>query len=158
MNMPALFCVLVLSGEEIPDLFQKLAVENPGTDPYLREVNRYHRMEEARHLAFARMLLPEAWENAGRFQRYVVRRIAPLIVVTMFDIMVNPDVYASVGLPTWETWKQVRRLPQRKALRHQSLRPLLGALIEAGVPRKGRINKRWQFAAGVDRLGQPLPL
>src|SRR4051812_22055232 len=53
----ALFDILVLTGEEIPDLFQKLASEHPDTDPFVREVNKYHRQEEARHLAFARMLL-----------------------------------------------------------------------------------------------------
>ena len=51
--MPAFFCVLVLTGEEVPDLFQKLAGEHPDTDPFIRDVNRYHRAEEARHLAFA---------------------------------------------------------------------------------------------------------
>ena len=49
----------MLAGEEIPDLMQKLASEHPETDPLLAEVNRYHRQEEARHLAFARMRLPE---------------------------------------------------------------------------------------------------
>src|SRR3954468_19038488 len=57
----ALFDVLVLTGEEIPDLLQKLASEHPDTDPFVKEVNRYHRQEEARHLAYARMLLPERW-------------------------------------------------------------------------------------------------
>src|SRR5438309_196266 len=68
LNMPAFFCVLVLTGEEVPDLFQKLAGEHPDTDPFIRAVNRYHRQEEARHLAFARMLLPEVWARAGWFE------------------------------------------------------------------------------------------
>ena len=37
----------------------------PDTDPFVREVNRYHRQEEARHLSFARTRLPEVWESAG---------------------------------------------------------------------------------------------
>src|SRR5687768_6895940 len=40
---PAMLDVLVLGGEEIPDLLQKLAADHPDTDPFLREVNRYHR-------------------------------------------------------------------------------------------------------------------
>ncbi len=56
---PALFVVLVLTGEEIPDLLQKLASEHPETDPFIRAVNRYHRAEEARHLAYGRIVLPE---------------------------------------------------------------------------------------------------
>lgn len=50
---PAMLYVLVLAGEEIPDRMQKLASEHPDTDPFLAEVNRYHRQEEARHLSFA---------------------------------------------------------------------------------------------------------
>lgn len=46
---PALLYTMVLAGEEIPDLLQKRAAEHPGTDPFVREVNRYHRQEEARH-------------------------------------------------------------------------------------------------------------
>lgn len=53
LNRPAVFCVLVLAGEEIPDLFQKKIADHPETDPFVRDVNHYHRMEEARHLAFA---------------------------------------------------------------------------------------------------------
>ena len=54
IRRPALLSVLVLGGEEIPDLMQKVAMEHGDTDPFIREVNRYHRYEEARHLAFAR--------------------------------------------------------------------------------------------------------
>ena len=50
----ALLLVMVLAGEEIPDHLQKLAAEHPDTDPFLAALNRYHRMEEARHLSFAR--------------------------------------------------------------------------------------------------------
>ena len=80
MRRPAFFCVLVLTGEEIPDLYQKLASEHPDTDPFLREVNRYHRQEEARHLNFARMLLPELCAKATRFERFQIRHLAPLLL------------------------------------------------------------------------------
>ena len=64
-SMPALFCLLVLTGEEVPDLMQKLASEHPDSDPMIRRVSKYHRQEEARHLAFARMIFPEQWARAG---------------------------------------------------------------------------------------------
>src|SRR5437762_3416105 len=74
-----LLSVLVLGGEEIPDLLQKQAMEHGDTDPFIREVNRYHRSEEARHLAFARTVLPEQWRAAGAFERFLVRSVvAPL--------------------------------------------------------------------------------
>ena len=77
IQRPPVLFTMVLAGEEIPDLLQKRAAEHPGTDPFVREVNRYHRQEEARHLAFARMLLPEVWERASAADKSMVRHVAP---------------------------------------------------------------------------------
>ena len=74
----------------------------------------------------------------------------------MFDTIVHPGVYATVGLPTWPTWKAVNRSPGRTALRHRALRPLLTPLLEADVFRGGRVPKGWQRACGVDRPGRDL--
>src|SRR3954453_3544727 len=67
---PLLFCAMVLAGEEIPDLVQRRAIEHPDTDDYLRRANLYHREEEARHLAFGRMLLPELWASSSWRQKW----------------------------------------------------------------------------------------
>ena len=152
-SMPAMFCVAVLTGEEIPDLFQKLAAEHPDTDPFIREVNRYHRQEEARHLAFARMILPELWQKAGFIDRLMVKHVAPLVAGGMFDAMVNPGVYTVVGLPGWRTWRAANRTPQRLELKHAALRPLLAALMDAGAVVPGRIPRAWRLVCAVDRKG-----
>ena len=72
IQRPALLYTLVLGGEEIPDLIQKKAAEHPGTDPFIQQVNRYHRQEEARHLSFARAVLPEVFAG-GRSRRPLPR-------------------------------------------------------------------------------------
>jgi hypothetical protein len=151
MTMPSLFCVFVLAGEEIPDLLQKLASEDPLTDPFVREVNRYHRREEARHLAFARMTLPELWSRAGWIERFVVRHFAPFVVSTMFDMMIHPGVYRTVGLRPWSTWQKVRRSEKRSALRQRALRPLLDALHAAGAFPRGVSSGAWARATGTQR-------
>lgn len=153
-QLPALFCLLVLSGEEVPDLFQKLASEHPDTDPMVTAVSKYHRQEEARHLAFARMVFPERWAAAGRVERFLVRHLGSHIAMAMFDTIVHPGVYTAVGLPAWPTWKAVNRSPGRTSLRHRALRPLLAQMLEGGALRPGRIPKGWQRACGVDRLGR----
>jgi hypothetical protein len=152
-SLPSTFCVAVLAGEEIPDLFQKLAAEHPDTDPFIREVNRYHRQEEARHLAFARMILPELWKKAGFIDRFVVKHVAPLIAGGMFDTMVNPGVYEVIGLPGWKTWRAANRTKQRVEMKHRSLRPIIAPLVEAGALTPGRIPASWRAACGVDRNG-----
>lgn len=151
---PALFDTLVLAGEEVPDLLQKMASEHPGTDPFLARVNRYHRLEEARHLAFARTVVGEHWARAGWSDRFAVRHIAPGVIAGMFAMLVHPGVYATVGLPRWRTWWVANRTPRRVALRHEATRPVLSALLGAGVLR--RVPRGWRRLCGVDARGRPV--
>jgi hypothetical protein len=141
----ALFCVMVLTGEEAPDLIQKRSSEHPDTDPFVREVNRYHRMEEARHLSFARTLLPELWAEAPWLERWVVRHLAPIMMKGVFDSLVHPGVYEAVGLPGWETWRQVSRSESRARMRAESFRPVCAALGAAGAfGRRRKPTRAWR--------------
>lgn len=141
----ALFCVMVLTGEEGPDLIQKRSSEHPDTDPFVREVNRYHRAEEARHLAFARSILPQLWKEAPWLERLVVRHVAPMIMEGLFDSMVHPGVYRTVGLPGWRTWNATRKSPTRTRLRAQAMRPVYEALRDAGAfGRKASPPRSWR--------------
>ena len=157
LRRPATLDAFVLVGEEIPDLFQKLAAEHPDTDEYVRAISRYHRLEEARHLAFARTTVGEHYRNTTWTDRFAVRWIVPIGIVGMFDMMVQPFVYATIGLPPLRTWLRVRRLPQRVALRQQCARGVLNALVDAAVVQRGRIPLLWRRVAGVDRQGAAQP-
>jgi hypothetical protein len=157
ITKPALLAVMILGGEEIPDLIQKLAAEHPETNPLIADVNRYHRMEEARHLAFARLTLPELYAEAGLVERRLIARLAPIAIGGMFEGLVHPGVYRAIGLPAWKTWRDVNRSPRRRALRHEATRPVLEALLDAGVYRPGRIPRGWRSLCGVDAHGRPDP-
>jgi hypothetical protein len=154
-RQPTLLMVFVLAGEEIPDLLQKRAVEHPDTDPLLAALNRYHRQEEARHLSFAHAVLPDLWAAAPARERRRVRGFAPRMIGMLFDALVHPGVYAAVGLPAGPTWRAVRRSPSRVALRHDATRPILRALLDAGVLRAGTVPAGWRRLCGVDRHGRP---
>lgn len=156
VRRPALFNTLVLAGEEIPDLLQKRACEHPDTDPFLAAVNRYHRREEARHLSFARLRVPEVWRSVTWGDRYAVRHLAPVIIDYLFHLLIHPGVYAAVGLPKWRTWRAVRRLPARRDLRYRATRPVLAALITGGTFRPGHIPHGWRRLCNVDRHGDPI--
>jgi hypothetical protein len=157
LKSPALLATMILAGEEIPDLLQKIASEHPDTDPVLAEVNKYHRMEEARHLAFARLTVGELYTTASRRERFRIRFVAPKMIDGLFDTFVHPGVYATVGLPTWKTWRAANKTPQRRAVKYAATRPILKALIEGDVIKKGRIPKGWRALAGVDQQNNPLP-
>ncbi len=155
VQLPATFHALVLGGEEIPDLLQQLASEHPETDPHLAAVNRYHRLEEARHLAYARLRLRELWPIASRLDRWALRHLVPVVIGGMWDTLVQPGVYETVGLPGWSTWRRVRRSGSRVVLRHRACRPVLEALLGTGALRPGRIPGSWRRLCGVDRHGNP---
>ena len=156
IKMPAFLLVLVLAGEEIPDLLQKLAAEHPETDPLLASVNRYHRQEEARHLSFAKATLPELFSHAGRLERWRVRHFAPVVIRLLFHMFVHPGVYSAVGLPGWETWRAVNRTPERIAVRYHATRNIVRTLLDAGAFRAGRVPRGWRTLCGVDRFGEPV--
>lgn len=154
---PALFYVLVLAGEEIPDLIQKLASEHPDTDEFIRAVNKYHRMEEARHLSFARAVFPEVLAAATRRDRFLVKHLAPRMISVMFHDLVHPGVYAAVGLPALQTWRRANATPERRKLRYEATRPVLDVLLSAGALRRGSIPAAWRRLCGVDATGAPSP-
>ncbi|HET6954330.1 MAG TPA: diiron oxygenase [Acidimicrobiales bacterium] len=157
IHRPALLYTMVLAGEEIPDLLQKRAAEHPGTDPFVREVNRYHRQEEARHLAFARLRLPEVWESANLVDKTLVRFAAPAIIREMYENMIHAGVFAAAGLPGIPTWRAARNHPGRVEVRVAATRPVLAALIEAGAFERGKVPTPWRGLCAVDPDGEPLP-
>ena len=149
LNHPATLYTMVISGEEIPDLLQKLASEHPDTDPFLASVNRYHRQEEARHLSFARSMLPDMWATASAGERWGIHHVVPVAIRQMYEFLVHPGVYETVGLDGWATWKAVNKTPERIAIRQEATRPILGALIDAGMIDARRVPKGWQKLCGV---------
>jgi P-aminobenzoate N-oxygenase AurF len=148
IRRPALLYTMVLAGEEIPDLIQKRASEHPDTDPFIRAVNTYHRQEEARHLSFARAVLPEVWAEAGPVDRWLTRHAAPTLIGFMFAMLIHPGVYEAIGLPGWETWRAANQSTPRIALRHEATRPVLQALVNAGAVGR-RVPKAWRRLCGV---------
>ncbi|HET8621858.1 MAG TPA: diiron oxygenase [Acidimicrobiales bacterium] len=155
VQRPPVLFTMVLAGEEIPDLLQKRAADHPGTDPFVREVNRYHRQEEARHLAFARMLLPEVWERASAADRALVWHVAPALVREMYENMIHAGVFSAVGLPGIPTWRAARNHPGRIEVRTAATRPVLDALIAAGAIERGKVPRAWRALCAVDPDGAP---
>jgi hypothetical protein len=130
---PVLFCVMVLAGEEIPDLIQRRAAEHPDTDRFFAQVARYHRAEEARHLAFARLLLPELWRQASRLERFLIRWCGPAALRALSGSLVHPGVYETAGLPGWVTWRAVQVTDHHCEFNQAALGSVANALTTAGV-------------------------
>lgn len=141
--------ILVLAGEEVPDLIQKRTLGHPDTDEFIKRVNLYHRQEEARHIAFARLVLPQFWAEATAMQRLRARYVVPILIKGLFETLIHPGVYRTIGLPGWKTWRRVNRSPSRQALRKEATRPILEALIKAGAINEQRIPRPWRRLTGM---------
>jgi hypothetical protein len=145
VRRPLLFQTLVLGGEEVPDLVQRLVAEHPGTDPHLAAVASYHRAEEARHMTFARLSFTEYHRSATFVDRLAVRWLTPVILAYLWDTLIHPGVYAAAGLPPWRTWGRVRAHPDRVELRRRATVPVRDALVEAGAIDAVRPPRPWRW-------------
>jgi len=136
---------------------QRRAIEHPDTDDYLRRANAYHREEEARHLAFGRMLLPELWAAASWRERWLVRRVAPLLTNLMMNTqLTHPGIYAAAGLPGRRTARRVIRSANHRELMAEAMRGVLKALMAAAPELDGRVPRGWRRMCQVDRHGRPV--
>jgi hypothetical protein len=74
----------------------------------------------------------------------------------LFDSLVQPGVYRTVGLPGWRTWNAVRTSEARRELRAEAFRPVMDVLRAAGAfgPR-GRPPRSWRRVCRVDAGGGP---
>ena len=156
---PLLLATMVLAGEEIPDLIQRRGVEHPDTDDYLRRANAYHREEEARHIAFAGILLPELWRTSSPRQRWLVKHVAPHLVHLMLDgEMLHPGIYTAVGLPGPKKQRAVKRSASYRAFLAEGMRPVLKTLLTSAPQLRTRVPRAWRRICQVDRTGAPLPI
>ena len=88
----------VLVAEETTDRMQRLMMDDPGIQPLIRQVNRIHVIEEARHVRFAREEVERRMQGIGRAQREMHRVLTAVVSYLIVDSLVDPAVYRSVGI------------------------------------------------------------
>jgi len=139
-----LFLLGMLGVEEISDAFFVRILAAPRGHPVLRSVCRIHRIEESRHIEFARQWLRESYAAAAGAERLLLRLLAPAILTLIFEVFVQPDVYRRAGLATsrregLRLWRRARRSPERAALRRECSARVTRLLREIGaIPRSTR--------------------
>jgi hypothetical protein len=123
----------VLIGEEVVDRFQREMVADEGIQPLMRMVNRIHIVEEARHIGFARAELLRSVESVPRWELPYHRLLLAHIAYIVCRSLINPGVYASVGLDPRATRKVALRNPyHRETIRYGGER-IMPFLTEAGL-------------------------
>ncbi|MGQ0464501.1 MAG: AurF N-oxygenase family protein [Sporichthyaceae bacterium] len=88
----------ILVAEETTDRMQRAMMDDENIQPLIRQVNRIHVIEEARHVRFAREEVTRLMEGMGRPKRELHRGLLAIIGYLIIDSMVDPAVYKSVGI------------------------------------------------------------
>lgn len=88
----------ILVAEEVLDIFQRELIADERVQPLTRAVSRIHVVEEARHMRFARDEIARRAATMSRRQRGEQRLVLGIVANIIVDNLVNPGVYAAVGL------------------------------------------------------------
>jgi hypothetical protein len=123
----------ILVAEEILDRLQREAMKDERVQPLSRMVARIHVLEEARHMTFAREEVARAVPALSRSARAFHQLITAQTALFVTRSLVNPQVYAAVGLDPREARRQALGNPHyRQTLAWMGER-VLGFLDEHGL-------------------------
>ncbi|WP_029430526.1 diiron oxygenase [Blastococcus sp. URHD0036] len=129
---PAAYAAILVA-EEILDIFQRDLMRDERVQPLTRRTSQIHVVEEARHMRFARdevaRRAPRLTWLGRRQHRTVVASVAAIVA----DNLVQPQVYASVGLDPQEAKAVARSNEAYRAKLRDASSGLVAFLREVGL-------------------------
>jgi hypothetical protein len=97
MTGPAAYAAILVA-EEILDIFQRDLMKDERVQPLTRATSQIHVVEEARHMRFAREEIARRAPELSAWQLRRHRAAVAAVAAVVADNLVQPAVYASVGL------------------------------------------------------------
>lgn len=123
----------ILVAEEVLDRLQREQANDERIQPLMRQVNRIHIMEEARHVSFARDEVTRGMAQLSRrekaYQRFVIAFVSMFVVRSL----INPKVYASVGIDPREGRRAALANPHHREMVRWAGEKIVPFLEEAGL-------------------------
>lgn len=129
---PALFAP-VLVAEEITDRLQRATMNDEAINPLIRMVNRIHVVEEVRHVRFARAEIAREMPGLTGVGKLVATTVTALVSAAVVSVLINPDVYDSVGLDRRRAVREARRNPHNHETRRWMAEKIMAFLDEQGM-------------------------
>lgn len=111
--------------EEILDALQREQMADESLQLVAQKVSRIHVIEEARHIRYAREETLRQWPRLGPLGRAYSRFILAVVVYFATTRLIDPKVYAAVGLDVDEAvaaaaanphWRQTKQFAARKVI------------------------------------------
>ena len=123
----------ILVAEEVLDRLQREQADDPDIQPLMRQVNRIHIVEEARHVAFARDEVTRGLAALSRTERAYQRFICAVTSFFVVRSLINPEVYAAVGIDPAEGRRAALANPRHREMIRFGGEKILSFLDEAGM-------------------------
>ena len=148
-ELPVLFFLAVLSGEESFDYINRKLVATPSTHPLMAKLSRIHVIEEARHVAFARAFLRDAVPRLDprslRELRYQAAFVVDFTAIHMFDL--TRSFRTETGVPE-EVYEAVTASPEAETVRKGSIAGVVALCRELGLV-DSRLNSVWSRVSNI---------
>jgi hypothetical protein len=132
---PAMYAP-VLVAEEVTDRLQRSTMHDETIHPLIRMVNRIHVVEEARHVRYARGEVARVLPQLSRPRRAWHNLIAAIVSSIIVSVLIDPKVYAAVGLDPKEARRVARNNPH-----HQATVRWMGEKIMAFLDEQGMVTR-----------------
>ena len=144
-KMPVLFWSVTMLLEAVgDDLGAAQARNESGTlHPILYQMGQAHRLEEARHIAFAKAWLNEAVPKLSKVQRRLLSETLERLTESLMRIGL-PMPYSRQLAPymTYEEMHEALRSKHRRRTMRAAIRPTAQTLTDLGVIRRSTM-RRW---------------
>jgi hypothetical protein len=144
----------VLLVEEILDKSQRVTFPDRTVQPLVRDITRIHVVEEARHIRYAREELRRQMAHCPGWLQAYTRHTTAAAAFVVAAGLINPKVYAAVGLDPRQAVLAVRRSPHRRAVMQWAASGLVSFFGELGLMR-GRSSMRLWEKSGFVPDGRP---
>ena len=129
---PAAYAAILVA-EEILDIFQRDLMKDERVQPLTRATSQIHVVEEARHMRFAREEIARRTPELSRWQLRRHRTGVATVAAIIAENLVQPEVYASVGLDPKEAKAAARANNHYTDKLRGASTGLVGFLREVGL-------------------------
>jgi P-aminobenzoate N-oxygenase AurF len=129
---PAAYAAILVV-EEILDIFQRDLMKDERVQPLTRATSQIHVVEEARHMRFARDEITRRMPELSGWQRRKHRALVASVSAIAVDNLVQPGVYAAVGLDPQEAKAAARANEHYAEKLRTAAAGLVSFLREAGL-------------------------
>ncbi|TFV65694.1 UNVERIFIED_ORG: diiron oxygenase [Bacillus sp. AZ43] len=129
---PAAYAAILVA-EEILDIFQRDLMKDERVQPLTRATSQIHVVEEARHMRFAREEIARRTPQLSSWQLRKHRTLVAACAAIVAENLVQPEVYASVGLDPKEARAVARANPHYRDKLRDASAGLVAFLREVGL-------------------------